>query len=180
MKLLLVTAQFFALLVLAAPSVWAADSISVGASLPMSYSFDAAKDGGKLQSNGLSGMLLTATLPIVGTFGVETYDVGLKDNGDAKLSLLIVDYIFVFPIPFVNIGVGAGIGTANLKGGTYATEYSRATASQWLLQIGIPLIAGVNLDYGYHSVTARPKYTSKDYYLEASGTMSSLGLSFGF
>jgi len=180
MKLIVLAVQLAVLCAFSTTTLLAADSISIGAQIPLSYSFDSATDGGALQSSGASGLLVNMTLPAIGTLGFESYDVALANNGDAKLSLLIIDYIYIFPLPFIDLGVGVGAGTANIKGGTYATEYQGATAAQWLLQLGVPLLPGVSLDYSYHSVTARPKYTGKDVYLEGSGTMSSLGISFGF
>lgn len=158
----------------------AADLVFVGVELPTSYSFDTADDGGSLESESIpSGVVVTASLPVIGGFGFEAYDVTLKNQGEHKISYLLVDYFYTFPIPFVNLSVGGGLGTATLKG-DYGSEYERATAYQMLFQLGLPITDTVRLLASYKKVEAQMKYIQGDEYLEAGGYTSSLGASIGF
>ncbi|MDT8445451.1 MAG: hypothetical protein RRB13_00985 [bacterium] len=172
--------SFLVLLLCSVTPLRAADDLFIGVQTPMDFSFSPADDGNSFQADGApTGLLLSASLPVLGGVSFETYEVKLKNQGEHKFSYLLVDYFYTFPLPFVNLSMGAGAGTVNLKG-DYAGQYDRGTALQFLARLGIPITVGFNLDFSYHVVQAELKYLSGSEYLEAGGTMWALGASIGF
>lgn len=157
----------------------AEDLFFVGLEVPMSYTFKTADDGGKFtQEKAPTGGILTLNFPVLGAFALESYEVPLKDQGSHSLSYQMLDYIYFLSLPFLDIGVGVGGGTAAVKG-TYEKSYESATATQYLLKLGIP-IGAFKILGGYQVLTANPKYTAGGTYIEASGTMISLGAALAF
>jgi len=155
------------------------DLFFVGLEAPLSYAFKAADDGGKFtQAKTPSGGILTVNFPVLGAFALESYEVALKNQGSHSITYQMLDYIYFLSLPFLDIGVGVGAGNAAVKG-TYESSYESATATQYLLKLGIPL--GVfKILGGYQVLSATPKYTAGGTYLQASGTLTTVGVALAF
>ncbi|OGG93303.1 MAG: hypothetical protein A2527_13760 [Candidatus Lambdaproteobacteria bacterium RIFOXYD2_FULL_50_16] len=174
------------LVFLASPPLWAADAVKVGFDFPYKYQFKSADDGSKFEADGApQGLIMTVDGFSWGGVGFESYDVLLKNSASHKFSYLLLDYFYLWDFDFMAIGGGYGMGTTLLKGG-YGSEYERGLTDQILFKIEIPVWEMVNLRFGYQQIgaflpnSAQLKYLLDKTYLQAGGTMTTLGVSFSF
>ena len=178
MKKLLLT-----LLIFIAVPMAQAETMIVGAEIPLSYTFAAADDGGKLEADGAPvGIIGYVGIPIIGTFGIESYVTSLTtvDSSQFQLQTQMLDYMYTFLLPFLDIslGLGGGVGTTQVTG-SLSTDYSTATSSQYFFKLGIPVFGPLQLRYTLANVNAQIE-RSDGAFLEAGGVMSSFGVAMGF
>lgn len=176
MKKLLIALSLF----LAVPFAQA-ETMIVGAEIPLSYTFATADDGGNLEADGApSGIIGYVGLPIIGTFGFESYEIALTTADSSKIKTQMFDYMYTFLLPFLDIslGVGGGIGQTQVTG-DLSSSYSTATSSQYFFKLGIPVFGPVQLRYTLSNVNAQIERTDGAF-LEAGGVMSAFGVAMGF
>ncbi len=158
-----------------------AQSFSISAEIPASYSFKKADDGSKLKADGLpSGMLLYLKLPFSVGFGLESYEIALQDYGNNKISTQMADIFYTLSIFSIDFTLGAGIGKSKVTG-DQADFYEETTSSQYFLKLGIPIFSAINLNLGYHQIKAQIKESADDSKgLEAGGDMMTFGMGISF
>ncbi|MDX2471515.1 MAG: hypothetical protein QNL04_13155 [SAR324 cluster bacterium] len=171
----------FALLLLLAAPVAQAETMIVGAEIPLSYAFTTADDGGTLDADGApSGIIGYIGLPVIGTFGIESYVINLTDTDSSEIQTQMLDYMYTFLLPFldISIGVGGGVGTTQVTG-DLSSNYSAATSSQYFFKLGIPIFGVMQLRATLARVNAQIEKSDGDF-LEAGGTMVAFGVAMGF
>jgi len=161
-----------------------AEFFSVSAGLPISYTFSNT-DTDAPESDGVTGTMLHVKLPVMVGFGLETYSVKIKGDGDAKFDATMFDVFYLFPIPIVNITLGLGIGSSEVicdlgGGSTCSDAYEKATPTQVYGQFGFPIFGPVDLHLSYHSVSSTMKGKNGNSDLDLGGNMLALGASFTF
>ncbi len=156
-------------------------SFVLSAEVPYSFDFKEADDGGKLEIEGAaSGGMIYLKLPFSLGFGLESYEIPLKGGAENSISISMVDLFYTLPIPSIDLSFGGGIGNTRVVGDSEA-GYKSTPSRQYFVTIGIPIFLLVNLNLGYHQVTARVKAAEdEDARLEASGNLITAGFGVSF
>lgn len=137
-----------------------------------------------------TGALIHANIPFFPGLGVEVYQTKLKvdsgydlekDVGDTKLKTVMYDLFYLLPIPFVNITLGGGMGQVELDCRECDDYFKKGSATQYFLQIGIPVLALFDLHFSYHGINSdidSKVDTVKD--ISFDSTMYAFGAAFVF
>lgn len=156
-----------------------AEFFSVSAGVPVSHSF---RDSDTTDSDGISGLMLHAKLPILVGAGLEKYEIKFKDT-DVKVDTTMYDLFYLLPVPIVNITLGVGAGQMKVKNAPSSISYDDALATQYYLQLGFPLFVIADIHASYHVVNAKADYTisggsSGD--VDLGSNVVAVGVSVGF
>ncbi len=157
----------------------------VSLEIPVNYSFNTPSEGDALETSSMPfGILFYAQSPYQIGFGLEKYYINLVDNStgnsvDNRVSILMIDAMYTLPVPVVIIELGVGIGYAGVEG-TNEGNFKTTMAYQYFFRAGIPIKDICQVYLNFHKVTAQIELQSDDFYLEAGGIMSSLGVGIKF
>ncbi len=162
-----------------------AEFLSLSVGMPVQHTFDSAENsnGDKLESDGVSGLMVHASIPLFPGLGYESYETGIKDDDDAKLVTEMYDIFYLFPIPVINFTVGLGYGKAKLDCDSCADyfESDLGNATQYYLQLGVPIIPLFDIHLSYHAVTTKIKgKNSGTDDIDFSGNLMALGVQLTF
>ncbi len=180
MKKLIILFLFPVTMLFLSPSQVIADTLSIGAEVPVFYTFRSADDGSSLDADGFPiGIILTSRLPFFNLgVGLEYYETKIDAGGDSSILTIMADAFYVLPLPVVNLAIGGGYGIAQVKG-DYADLYESSNASQLYLDLGIPLGETFEINAGIHYIISQIEIKNSDSRLEAGGIMGTVGLSIG-
>ncbi len=180
MKKLIILFLFPVTMLFFSPSMIIADTLNIGAEVPIFYTFRSADDGSSLEADGFPiGIILTSGLPFFNLgVGFEYYETKIDAEGDSSILTMMVDAFYVLPIPVVNLAIGGGYGISQVKG-DYADLYDSSNASQLFVDLGIPLGETFEIRAGLHYVISQITIKDSDSKLEAGGIMGAVGLSIG-
>jgi len=161
-----------------------AEFLSLSVGVPVQHTFDDAKNsnGTKIESDGVSGLLIHASIPLFPGLGYESYETGIKDD-DAKLVTEMYDIFYLFPIPVINFTAGVGMGKAKVDCDTCADYFKSefGNTSQYYLQLGVPILPLFDIHLSYHAVTTKIKgKNSSSDDVDFSGNLMALGVQFTF
>lgn len=149
-----------------------AEVFSISADIPLSFEFtdDCTTD---CKADGVSGVQLGVSLPILIGFGVTMVDVE-KDSSHLKLEF--IDFFYTLPIPFVNIVLGIGAGSAKLEYPT--TGSADGMGGHYWVSGGVPIGGVFDVHLAYHKVSATVHDGPFDW--DLGGEMYTFGAKFGF
>lgn len=155
----------FALLAFAAAAQ--AEILTIAADVPLSYSFsDSARSADSISGSKISLNFIAFPVGI----GVETYTISsTAATVVSAVDVQMYDLFYTLPIPIVSLVAGVGFGT-----GTVAGSDDGALTQYWF-SAGIPIFPLFDIHLGYHSVTGTSAAG-----VDMGGTMTSLGIKFGF
>ena len=162
-----------------------AEFLSLSVGMPIQHTFDAAENSGgdKIEADGVSGLMIHASIPLFPGLGYESYETGIKDDSDAKLVTEMYDIFYLFPIPVINFTAGLGIGKAKLDCDNCADyfESELGNTTQYYLQLGVPIIPLFDIHFSYHAITTKIKGKSSGIDdVDFSGNLMALGVQFTF
>lgn len=162
-----------------------AEFLSLSVGVPVQHTFDKAEDsnGDKIESDGVSGLLIHASIPLFPGLGYESYETKIKDSTDnAKLVTEMYDIFYLFPIPIINFTAGLGMGKAKVDCTNCADffESEFGNTSQYYLQLGVPILPLFDIHLSYHSVTTKIKSKNSADDIDFSGNLMALGIQFTF
>lgn len=165
-----------ALLLVAGP-VWA-DTLSVSADIPVSYSFSASG----VSSSKASGVLVGVSLPFLVGLGYENYKVTGTDASNYTLTNKTSMYdVFVdLPIPIVSVRLGAGLGKGDVSSTNTGVSYDSATMHQVFANVGWEILPFLDVHLGIHNVTGNAKVTGTSTNVPLGGKMYTIGAKLGF
>ncbi len=156
-----------------------AELFSISAGVPLSHSFSGTDSSGNAyESDGVSGFFMHAKLPILVGVGVESYETKYKDS-TMTLGTTMYDIFYVLPIPFINLTLGLGAGQTELSN-TGSSSYDTGSATQWYTSLGFPFIGIMDVHLSYRNVTSKIPGLSGTAEMDASGTVTGVGVSIGF
>ena len=179
MKKTILTAFTAASLLLCSTPAFA-ELFSVSAGVPFSHSFANTE----VESDGVSGFLLAAKLPIMVGVGIESYKTKLK-NTTTTLATSMYDIFYQLPIPIVNLTLGLGMGSTELQCGSCST-YDKGSATQWYTSVGIPIFPFFDVHLSQRRVSSKIKTnaasggTPKGTEYDVGGTVAGIGIAYGF
>jgi len=180
MKLkIIITAFAASCLIFSSTQAFALFSFSVG--VPISQSFTAKNaDGSKVaESDGVSGVFLHASLPILVGLGVENYKTKLKDSGGKELATTMYDIFYLLPIPIVNLTIGLGTGSTELQCTGCSATYDKGTPTQWYASLGVPFFPFFDMHLSYRSITSKIAVKAGGE-VDYSGNVTGVGIMFSF
>jgi len=162
-----------------------AEFLSLSVGVPVQHTFDDAEfpDGDKIEADGVSGLLIHASIPLFPGLGYEKYETGFKDSSDIKLVTEMYDIFYLFPIPVINFTAGLGMGKAKVDCDNCADYFESefGNTSQYYLQLGVPILPLFDIHLSYHALTTKIKGKiagMKD--VDLSGKLIALGVQFTF
>ena len=157
---------------------------SISAGVPISQSFTAKNaDGSNVaESDGVSGVFMHASLPILVGLGIENYTTKLKDTGGIELATTMYDIFYQLPIPIVNLTVGLGTGSTELQCTLCSAAYDKGTPTQWYASLGVPFFPFFDMHLSYRSITSKMaiKAAAGGGELDLSGNVTGVGIMFSF
>ena len=153
---------------------------SFSAGVPISQSFT-GKDssGGKIESDGVRGIFLHASLPILVGLGVENYKTKLKGGGSVELATTMYDIFYLLPIPIVNLTIGLGTGSTELQCTGCSATYDKGTPTQWYASLGVPFFPFFDMHLSYRSITSKIAVKAGGE-VDYSGNVTGVGIMFSF
>lgn len=168
-----------------------AEFLSISAGIPVYHTFDDLKvewDNAdpttELESDGMpSGVLFHVNIPFFPGLGYESYETKLKQKSgttlgtDMKLQTTLYDIFYLLPIPIINVTIGGGIGNAKLT--TSDKNSSSGTITQYFVQLGLPLLAVIDIHLSYHTINGKVKYDGASK-IDIGGNTVALGMAFVF
>ena len=156
---------------------------SFSAGVPISQSFT-GKDssGGKIESDGVSGIFLHASLPILVGLGVEYYKTKLKGGGSVELATTMYDIFYLLPIPIINLTLGLGAGTTERQCTGCPATYDKGKPTQWYASIGVPFFPFFDMHLSYRSLSSKMKIKTAagGGEVDFSGNVTGVGIMFSF
>jgi len=159
-----------------ASSAQAAILFNVSAGVPLSNAYT---DTANVESDGVSGVLLHASLPMLPGLGLENYETKLVDTTGrtgAVVKTTMYDLFFTLPIPFVNLTGGVGVGSLDASCALTCTA-EKGAAAQWYLQAGLSILV-FDIHARMHTITGKAKFNGVEQDLASS--LLSVGVSAGF
>ena len=184
MKLkIIITAFAASCLIFSSTQAFALFSISVGVTISQSFTAKDA-DGSKVaESDGVSGVFMHASLPILVGLGVDNYKTKLKDSGGIELATTMYDIFYLLPIPIINLTIGLGAGSTELLCTTCSAKYDKGKPTQWYASLGVPFfLPFFDMHLSYRSITS--KIAIKAAYgggeVDLSGNVTGVGIMFSF
>ena len=156
---------------------------SISAGVPISQSFT-VKDssGATIESDGVSGVFLHASLPILVGFGVENYTTAIKGTTPIDLATSMYDIFYQLPIPIVNLTIGLGTGSTELQCTLCSAAYDKGTPTQWYASLGVPFFPFFDMHLSYRSITSKMaiKAAAGGGEVDLSGNVTGVGIMFSF
>ena len=182
MKKIILTVFAATMLIFSSTQAFALFSFSVG--VPISQNFTASNADGSMvaESEGVSGVFLHASLPILVGLGVENYKTTIKNDTPLVLSTTMYDIFYLLPIPIINLTLGLGTGTTEHECIICSSKYDKGTPTQWYASLGVPFFPFFDVHVSYRSITS--KMSVKAAYgggeVDLSGNVTGVGIMFGF
>ena len=165
----------FAIFAASAPA-YADDLLFISAGTPISHSF---KDSDVAESDGVSGTFVHAKLPFLVGLGLETYSTGIKDSV-ITLDTTIYDIYYTLPIPIIDIAFGVGAGSSELSCDGCAAVYDKGSVTQTFIWLGVPIFPFFDIHVSSHNVNNKIKVSSTGTEIDFSGSVTAVGIGFGF
>ena len=169
-------------LIFSSTQAFALFSFSVG--VPISQSFTAKNaDGSKVaESDGVSGVFMHASLPILVGLGVENYTTKIKGTSPVDLATTMYDIFYMLPIPIINLTIGLGAGSTELLCTTCSAVYDKGKPTQWYASIGVPFFPFFDMHLSYRSLSSKMKIKTAagGGEVDFSGNVTGVGIMFSF
>jgi len=170
------------MLIFSSTQAFALFSFSVG--VPISQSFTAKNaDGSKVaESDGVSGVFMHASLPILVGLGVENYTTKIKGTSPVDLATTMYDIFYMLPIPIINLTIGLGAGSTELLCTTCSAKYDKGKPTQWYASLGVPFFPFFDMHLSYRSITSKiaVKAAAGGGEVDYSGNVTGVGIMFSF
>jgi len=180
------------------------NTLSIG--IPLSHTFPNLidSDENEWESDGVSGYFVSYKLTSDIGLGIDSFKTKIKHSSDIssnnqqpdkKLVTDIYNISYMLPIPDINLTVGLGMGTSkvecggpcsenyiyNFGGQDYKIGYKKGSVSQWYVSVGYPISPSFDLHFSYRSISNKKiEQGYNKYKLDASGTVTGLGIAVGF
>ena len=170
------------MLIFSSTQAFALFSFSVG--VPISQSFTAKNaDGSKVaESDGVSGVFMHASLPILVGLGVENYTTKIKGTSPVDLATTMYDIFYLLPIPIINLTLGLGAGTTERQCTGWPATYDKGKPTQWYASIGGPFFPFFDMHLSYRSLSSKMKFKTAagGGEVDFSGNVTGVGIMFSF
>ncbi|MBC8257520.1 MAG: hypothetical protein H8E38_00740 [SAR324 cluster bacterium] len=157
--------------------------LSVSAGVPISHTITGkGNDGSKIETDGVSGVFMHVSLPILVGLGIESYKTKIKSTSTVELETSMYDIFYMLPIPVINLTVGLGAGSTELKCSICSDAYDKGKATQWYASVGVPFLPFFDMHLSYRSVSSKIKIKAaygggED---DFSGNVTGVGIMFSF